>query len=221
MDWRRSILVSGVIGMVLLALAAAARAQGSSAPSRRSAGQSTDPAVEKLPPQSDGTSSEDIEDRKVGSNGDGVWRGYVKTLFALAVVIGLIFLVRFLVRRFGGGAAPIGRNQPVEIIARTAVGGKQHLLLVRMGERVVLVGQSVGGMVSLSEITDPEEVGRLVKAAGEGRDTAFSGILKRKSGQFVQSGTEREDEASSGEASALRNVTGRMRGRLPDEKDSR
>jgi len=101
------------------------------------------------------------------------WWPWVKTLLALAVVAILIVLVRLLLLRFGGPGRPGRRERALEVLARVSVGGRHQLLLVRMGERIVLVALSPSGVRALSEVTDAEEVSRLLGALG--RDGAPAG----------------------------------------------
>jgi len=96
------------------------------------------------------------------------WTGWIRTLAALAVVIALIFVARLILRRFGGRARPGPRGNVLEVLARTSTSTRHQLLVVRMGERIVLVGQGPSGMTALSEITEPDEISRLLSAAGKG-----------------------------------------------------
>jgi flagellar protein FliO/FliZ len=71
--------------------------------------------------------------------------GYLKFVFALAFVIGLIGLLSFLVRRFGMGAmAPYrkGAGRRLAVIEVAAVDTKRRLVLLRRDdtEHLVLLG---------------------------------------------------------------------------------
>ena len=110
-----------------------------------------------------------------GGGGDGWWR----TALALGLVVGLIFLARYLMRRLGGGAAKAGGGA-IDVLARTSVSPRQQLLLVRLGRRLLLVGSGPEGMTPLSEITDPEEVDRMLKLVETSKAESFAEILRRK-----------------------------------------
>ncbi len=126
-----------------------------------------------------------------GSDGGPGWMGYVQTLAALAIVVVLIFATRILIRRLGGQAVQTGRTGPISVVARVAVGARQQLLLIQLGEKLVLVGQSSAGLSALTEVTDPDEIQRLLDQAESKRST-FAGMLKRKADDAKQ--------ADSGEA---------------------
>ena len=126
-----------------------------------------------------------------GSDGGPGWMGYVQTLAALAIVVVLIFATRILIRRLGGQAVQTGRTGPIGVVARVAVGARQQLLLIQLGEKLVLVGQSSAGLSALAEVTDPDEIQRLLDHAESKRGT-FAGMLKRKADDAAQ--------ADSGEA---------------------
>ncbi len=65
-----------------------------------------------------------------------------RVVLSLAVVLGLIFALRWVGRRFfampGGG----GGSQAVQVLSRTTLSPRQHLLLIHVGRRVVLVANS-------------------------------------------------------------------------------
>lgn len=68
--------------------------------------------------------------------------GYLKFIFALAFVMGLIGLLAFLVRRFGMGAvAPYrkGAERRLAVVEVAAVDTKRRLVLLRRDDREHLV----------------------------------------------------------------------------------
>jgi flagellar biogenesis protein FliO len=89
---------------------------------------------------------------------------------ALAIVIGLLLGLRFLLRRVGTGSSrSIGGNGALEIVASYPVARGQRLLLVRLANRIVLVHQSGGSMTSmtaLSEVAEPAEVEEVLSHVG-------------------------------------------------------
>jgi flagellar biogenesis protein FliO len=98
----------------------------------------------------------------------GVWEQWGRTLLALAVVIVLIFVARILLKRFSPVSGP-QRREVLDVLARTTVSPRHQLLLVRVGRRVVLVGQGPASLTTLSEVTDAEEVAALIETiAGAG-----------------------------------------------------
>ena len=110
--------------------------------------------------------------------------GYVlSTLAALGVVIGLVFAARWAYVRMGGTvvARP---TSVVEVLSRTAVTPKNHVLLLRVGQRVLVVGDSGGGgLRTLADLDDPEEVASVLQSVTAGRETSatrsFNALISR------------------------------------------
>ncbi len=162
--------ISAAIVMGLLLAAPDARAQESTtqlaATTQNAATQAaTAPSVEskRLPGSA--------ENRPV-SRGDGSAAGdWLQTAGALALVIALILALRLVLRKVAVKNAPAaGRGGAVEIIARTGISPRQHLLLVRLGTRLVLVGATPGSLNTLAEVADTEEAASLIEAAGRNAD---------------------------------------------------
>ncbi|HUT60463.1 MAG TPA: flagellar biosynthetic protein FliO [Phycisphaerae bacterium] len=137
-----------------------------------------------------------VEGRRLNRDGAGVLDGWERTVLALAVVVAVVLGLRYLLKRFAGPGRITGRGGVIEVLARAAVLPRQHLLLVRMGRRLVLLGSAPGGLTTLAEITDPEEVAELSDAAQAGG--AVESILKRKPGAEAE--TPPADSAQSSKA---------------------
>ncbi|HAU36557.1 MAG TPA: flagellar biosynthetic protein FliO [Phycisphaerales bacterium] len=111
------------------------------------------------------------------TTGTDLGGGWGRTLAALAIVVGLIFLLRWVLRRMGSPSAV--RRGPMEVIARTTVSGRQQLLLVRLGERLLVVGSGPEGMTSLGEVRDPAEVAALTQSAEAGRASVVETLREK------------------------------------------
>jgi len=87
--------------------------------------------------------------------------GYLRFLFALVFVIGLIGMVAVLARKFGLGfpasAMKSARNRRLGIVEVTPLDGRRRLALVRRDEveHLILLGQS-GEVVVETGIRQPE-----------------------------------------------------------------
>lgn len=85
-----------------------------------------------------------------------------RVALALAAVVTLILLLRFGARRFldlPGGQRSTGA---VQVLSRTVLAPRQHVVLLKVGKRIIVVGDSGGQMSSLGDIADPDEVASLV-----------------------------------------------------------
>lgn len=105
----------------------------------------------------------EAESRKVGQSrtSDGAM-GWLRTLGAMAIVVGLIFAARWALKRWSPAKAAAKKSGPITVIAETSVGPRQQILLVRMGRRLVLVGNGPAGMSPLAEVTNADEVAELM-----------------------------------------------------------
>jgi len=82
-------------------------------------------------------------------------------LGSLAAVVGLFLIVAWVMRRSVARGSGLLPREVVEVLGRTALAGKQQLHLLRLGNKLILVSISPGGVESLAEVTDPLEVDRL------------------------------------------------------------
>ncbi len=138
-------------------------------------GQTTKLTTQPTTPPTTQAGASDMSQRLIGpSDGKRIstgpkspWTQWGRTLGALALVVVLIFAARIMLKRFG----PISgqqRRDMLDVLARATVSPRHQLLLVRLGRRLVLVGQSPTSLTTLSEVTDPDEVAALIEAASTG-----------------------------------------------------
>ncbi len=92
----------------------------------------------------------------------------------LGIVLALIFALAWVVKRFLRGRNFLSGTGTVRIVDRTAVSPKQSLLLIKVGQRLILVGVSPEGMSALSEIDDPEQVAMLMGRAASHKSNSIS-----------------------------------------------
>ena len=106
---------------------------------------------------------EDSEERTSGSpstGGSGI-STWVTVGSSLAVVLGLFFVFAWIVRRSGGRSMQALPKEAVEVLGRAPLVGRQHIHLIRCGNKIVLVAVSPEHVEPLAEITEPVEVDRL------------------------------------------------------------
>jgi flagellar biogenesis protein FliO len=80
---------------------------------------------------------------------------------SLAVVLGLFLLVAWAVKRATPGRSGLLPTEVVEVLGRASLGARQQVHLVRCGSKLLLVSATPGGMETLTEIAEPDEVQRL------------------------------------------------------------
>jgi flagellar biogenesis protein FliO len=136
------------------------------------------------------------------SGGDGNW--FLQTLAALGVVIGLIFLTRWgWMKMSGQASANTTGSRTVEVLSRTAVAPKNHVLLLRVGQRVLVVGDSAQGLRTLTELDDPDEVAEVLTEVSAQQEHSvtnnFRQMMSRVSGQFDERQWTREQGGDESE----------------------
>jgi flagellar biogenesis protein FliO len=106
---------------------------------------------------------------------------------ALLAVILLIFLLRWFGKVFFPAATGKAQSRVVEVVSRSPLAPKQQVMLLRVGKRLLVVGDSAGQLSTLSEITDPDEVASMVGQLREEKSTpvaAFGSLFGRFSRKF-------------------------------------
>ncbi|MFW6108486.1 MAG: FliO/MopB family protein [bacterium] len=103
-----------------------------------------------------------------------------RTIGSLAVVIGLIFVTGLVLRRYmSGGKAPTTSRKVSELVEVTPLGSKRYLYLIRVADRLLVVGAGGDGLSLLSEIRDPEV---LAQVASLPRRSDFFDLFHRTTG---------------------------------------
>ena len=100
----------------------------------------------------------------------------VRVIGALALVIGLILLLRAAARRLGGPLLDGGRPSGVLLVlARYPIARGQSLVLLKLGRRVIVCHPAKGAMATRCEIDSEDEVAAMlarIEAGSRGRDAA-------------------------------------------------
>ena len=87
----------------------------------------------------------------------GVAGQLTQLVFGLLLVIGLIFFLAWLLRRVQQ-AGPTGKGQVIELIGSRALGPRDRLMLVQVGNEQILLGLSPGTITALHVMKEPIEV---------------------------------------------------------------
>jgi flagellar biogenesis protein FliO len=98
--------------------------------------------------------------------------GVMRVVGALGVVIGCIFIVRYVGKKFLGLQTTGSGGGVVQILSRTPVSPRQQLMLIQVGRRIVLVANCGVAMNALCEISDADEVAALAGQLQERRRTS-------------------------------------------------
>ncbi|MFJ4251200.1 flagellar protein FliO/FliZ [Pseudomonas helmanticensis] len=87
----------------------------------------------------------------------GVAGQLTQLVFGLLLVLGVIFFLAWLLRRVQQ-AGPAGKGQVIELIGSRALGPRDRLMLVQVGNEQILLGLSPGTITALHVLKEPVPV---------------------------------------------------------------
>ena len=98
---------------------------------------------------------------------------------SLAAVLGVFFLLVWVMRR----AAPQGPvalpGEAFEVLGRAPLANRQQVHLLRCGSKLLLVSLTPSGAETLTEITDPLEVERLAESCHRAKAQGGTAVFRR------------------------------------------
>lgn len=120
----------------------------------------------------------------------------LNTLTALGVVVGVILLARVGLTRLSRRGKNGSNSSVMEVLSRVNLAPRSQVLLIRLGQRVLVVGDSSGGLRTLADISDPQEIAALLAGVAAGRPNSisqgFSQLFNRFNSDYT--GRARRDE---------------------------
>jgi flagellar biogenesis protein FliO len=160
----------------------------------------TIPDIEKKPL---GLVSKQAAAQEGAAQGDGGRYGWmVKTVGALVLVLCLIFAAKAALGRMTGSVSSSGFNPAVEVLSRVAIAPRNHILLIRLGKRVLVLSDSSAGLRKLADVSDPDEVAGLLASVSVAKPNSishgFSQLLRRFNSDYRLEEA-REEGADHGE----------------------
>lgn len=113
-------------------------------------------------------------------------------LTALAIVIGAFLVFAWALRRGGRRTAAALPMDVVSVLGRVPLAARQFAQLLRVGNKLVLVSLTPNGAETLTEVTDPVEVDRLVglcqQHSPHSATKAFEHVFRQLSGEAASGG---------------------------------
>lgn len=89
---------------------------------------------------------------------DQLFFDIVKMVVALAAIIGLVFAVVWLLKRFLPGAArAAGERVDMYVVGQLSLGSRQRVAVVRVHDRVLVLGITEENIATLADLTPPRE----------------------------------------------------------------
>ena len=123
----------------------------------------------------------------------GLFRGLVLPLIA---VVALIYVVAWFLKKKMGVAVPaVGKNKLTQVVEVMPLGGQKCVYLVRVVDRLMVLGVTDDGISSLGEISE-DELSHSVEG-GLARD--FGSLLASLAGREEQAGSPRPVNAATAE----------------------
>ena len=139
---------------------------GSSAPAKslplRPKGRRTAPAADQPAPTPAAPKSQTLA------------RSIVTVIGSLSVVVAIFLAIAWLIRQgVPKGMTALPRDV-VEVLGRTQLANRQHVHLVRFGNKLLLISVSDAGAETLAEVTDPADVDRLTGLCGQSKPNSIT-----------------------------------------------
>ena len=134
-----------------------------------------------------GAKGKELLENQLQPTGD-YWGSFLTMMFALALVIGMIVLVAWLLKFFFGRRLALGGGSLLQLVASVPLGERRFISVLRVGERYYLVGIS-SAEISLLSTLDPDDVKTWLE--GDKQDAGESGfarLLRRLRGEGGESG---------------------------------
>ena len=103
---------------------------------------------------------------------------------SLAIVLGLLVLFIWIARRSMPKAAGLLPSEIVEVLGRAPLAGRQQMQLVRVGSKLILLALTPSGAETLTEISDPDEVNRLMAISQRDRPGSITQTFRHVLGQL-------------------------------------
>ncbi|MEX0166241.1 flagellar biosynthetic protein FliO [Pseudomonas brassicacearum] len=98
--------------------------------------------------------------------GSGIAGQLAQLVLGLLLVLGLIFFLAWLLRRVQQ-AGPAGKGQVIDIVGTRALGPRDRLVLVQVGNEQILLGLSPGTITALHVLKEPVQVPSAEQASPE------------------------------------------------------
>lgn len=105
----------------------------------------------------------------------------VQVIFALAIVLGLIVVLKKAGLRMAQGTAGPTPGSVVEVLTRVRLGLKTNALLIKVGHRVLVVAESPAGLQTLATIDQPDELAWILQNV----EAAQTGSISQSFSQWV------------------------------------
>lgn len=151
-----------------------------------------EPARKRLP----SPTSTDKKAKAAASSSSG-WKSLVSAVSGLLFVIAIFVGFAYLTRRAWQPASGTLPKQVFEVLGRSSYAPRQQVVLMKFGNKVLLVNHELGNVQTLSEIEAEEEVERIVAACEQNSPSSLSANFGNVLSQVIHGKTERTQNKRS------------------------
>ncbi len=119
-----------------------------------------------------------------GSSSSSGLPSMVTVVGSLAVVLGIFMLTAWGMRRLAPPGQIVLPGEVFEVLGRAPLAGRQQVHLIRCGKKLLLVSVTTDGAETLTEVTDPLEVDRLLGLCEQAKPGSATATFRQVLGQL-------------------------------------
>lgn len=206
---RKTLAVTLVVALLLLLPTARSVSGEDARPASKNAAASQAPNVEDRGagylPYSDPT--------PLGSG--GLFGAIVRTIFSLAIVLGLLYATLWLIKKLTGGSMGPFAQGPLRVVGRVYLSPKAVIYFVRLVDELLVIGTNAGNISLLTTITDEQQVAQIEEALKSAQThvpgLGFSRFFDKSLARF-QKVLEKEDSDFDDQLRGFNEQIGRLKG---------
>lgn len=145
----------------------------------------------------------------------GLFGAIVRTIFSLAIVLGLLYATLWLIKKLTGGSMGPFSEGPLRVVGRIYLSPKAVIYFVRIVDELLVIGANAGNISLLTTITDEHQIGQIENALksvhAHAPGLGFSRFFDRSLARF-QKVLEKEEPAFDDQLRGFNEQIGRLKG---------
>ncbi|MBL8029355.1 MAG: flagellar biosynthetic protein FliO [Fibrobacteres bacterium] len=136
----------------------------------------------------DGGTTETKKDETVykGMNSSKIVVLTLKIMFYLGVIVLILyFALKAVKKKMAGGYAPRVSGRFFDVLESRHVGPQKNVSLIKIGNRLIVIGVADGGISLLSQIDNLEEINSIMSGSNRGDGSAVAGSFSETIDAFL------------------------------------
>lgn len=118
----------------------------------------------------------------------------LNTILALGVVVAIILVLRVMLSKITGRPTTQSISPVLEVLDRISLAPRSQVVMVRVGQQILLLGDSPTGLRALAQINEPQQVADLLTALTSAKSTSISADFRNMMDRFNRM-TQQDEEA--------------------------